>query len=211
MALRVKPPVRVKVKTETTRHTVDDVWAMEDDPANQNRYFYLIDGELFEDPMAKRTHGNLQLEIGVELKLFVRARNLGEAHTEVGYYASETMDTYLVPDVAFASFERLGDSSPDEYAPVMPELAVEIKSPSNSMPELRRKAETYLRHGSEIVWLVLPEREGVEEWTLDADGRMQSQFINRNGALDGGNTLPGFSLPLRQLFPDQDKEDDHAS
>ena len=74
------------------------------------------------------------------------------------------------------------------------------------MPELRRKAETYLRHGSEIVWLVLPEREGVEEWTLDADGRMQSQFINRDGALDGGDTLPGFSLPLRQLFPDDGGE-----
>ena len=40
----------------------------------------------------------------------------------------------------------------------MPDLAVEIQSPGNTLAELRRKAALYLTKGTELVWLVLPER-----------------------------------------------------
>ena len=202
MAIRTMPQVKVKVKSRM--YTVDEVWDMACDPANEGRKFYLIDGELFEEPMTNRMHSRLAIRIGRYLDIFAEESGLGEAHGEGSHRPAERGETLLRPDVSFTRYERLSDSPLYSYIRTMPDLAVEIRSPSNSMPELRRKAETYLRHGSEIVWLVLPEREGVEEWTLGADGRMQSQFINRDGALDGGNTLPGFSLPLRQLFPQQE-------
>ena len=192
-----------RVKTKT--YTIDDVWAMECDPVNEGRYFYLIDGELREDPMPNRSHGNLQLGIGIRLKMFVGERSLGEVYTEVGHYVSKSLDTYLIPDVAYSSHDRLGASSPDEFVSTMPDIAVEIKSPSNSMAQLRRKARTYLQHGATLVWLVLPEQSAVEEWQVGDDGKLRHRLIERAGALDGGTALPGFELALSEIFPQTDK------
>ncbi len=83
----------------------------------------------------------------------------------------------------------------------MPDLAVEIQSPSNTLAELRRKAAVYLEHGTEIVWLVLPARLGVEVWRAGADGEPESEFLGQDGSLSGERVLPGFRLELRRLFP----------
>ena len=199
MALRVSP----RVEANTRYYTADEVWDMACDPANEGRSFYLIDGELFEDPMTNWTHSGLAGLITFYLIQFVLPRGLGEVKPELGVGAADDSDTLLAPDISYFSRERIPNPLPRAYTKGFPNIAIEIKSPSNSIPQLRRKAETYLQHGSEIVWLVLPEREGVEEWTLDEDGRMQNHFIDRGGALDGGNALPGFTLPLSQLFPQQ--------
>ena len=203
MALRVLPQVEVK----TRYYTADEVWDMACDPANEGRNFYLIDGELFEDPMTNWTHSGLAGLITFYLIQFVLPRGLGEVKPELGVGESDDSDTLLVPDISYFSHERVPYPVPRTYTKSMPDIAIEIKSPSNTYVGLHRKAETYLRHGSQIVWLVLPERGGVEEWTLDDDGRMQSRFIDRNSALDGGRALPGFSLPLSQLFPQQQEGD----
>ena len=151
--------------------------------------------------MPNRTHGKLALLVGHYLHLHVQSRELGEVNVEVGYHPTDADDTVLLPDVAYVSHARLAGSSPDSYVPAMPEIAVEIKSPGNSMSQLRRKAGAYLRHGATIVWLVIPERQGVEQWQLDADGGMQHVFIDRQGTLDGEPALPGFTLELSLLFP----------
>ncbi len=204
MAVRELPRVKTK------QYTVNDVWALECDPVNEGRYFYLIDGELHEDPMPNWTHGSLALLLGHYLLLHVQPRDLGEVNVEVGYHPTDADDTVLLPDVAYVSHARLEGSFPDSYVPAMPEIAVEIKSPGNSMAQLRRKAEIYLRHGATIVWLVIPERQGVEQWQLDADGEMQHFFFDRQGALHGGTALPGFTLELSLLFPTDDNGEDHA-
>jgi len=82
----------------------------------------------------------------------------------------------------------------------MPDLAVEIKSPSESMPQMRRKARLYLEKGTLMVWLVLPGRQSVEVWQRGAAGEITSEMIERDGTLSGGAVLPGFALPLRRLF-----------
>ena len=195
MAVRELPRVKSK------RYTVDDVWALECDPANEGRYFYLIDGELHEDPMPNRTHGDIAALLAYYMLHYVLPRMLGTVNVEVGYHPTDADDTVLLPDVAYVSHARLEGSSPDSYVPAMPDLAVEIKSPSNSMAQLRRKARTYLENGTALVWLVIPERQGVEQWQLDADGEMQHFFINRQGTLHGEPALPGFTLELSLLFP----------
>ena len=204
MAVRELPRVKAK------QYTVDDVWALECDPANEDRYFYLIDGELHEDPMPNRTHGRLALQVGHYLLLHVQSRELGEVNVEVGYHPTDADDTVLLPDVAYVSRARLEGSSPDSYVPAMPNIAVEIKSPGNSMAQLRRKARTYLQHGTTLVWLVLPAQSAVEEWKMDDEGQVQQRLIGRDDKLDGEPALPGFALELSLLFPTDDNGEDHA-
>jgi len=81
----------------------------------------------------------------------------------------------------------------------MPDIAVEVLSPSNTLPELRRKAEVYLRHGTTLVWLVNPDEKTVEIWRMD-DKKTTSETVGQGGALDGQPVLPGFRLELDTLF-----------
>ena len=195
MAIRELPRVKTK------RYTVDDVWALECDPANEGRYFYLIDGELLEDPMPSPAHGELANLIAFYMTHFVLPRGIGKVLAETSVAAYPGSATYLVPDVSFVSAGSVPSPPPATYLSTMPDIAVEIKSPSNTVSQLRRKADAYLRHGATIVWLVIPERQGVEQWQLDADGEMQHFFINRQGTLHGEPALPGFTLELSLLFP----------
>ena len=52
-----------------------------------------------------------------------------------------------------------------------PTWRVEIKSPSNTMAELHRKAAIYLRHGAQLVWIVMPDTQSVEVCRLGGGWR----------------------------------------
>ena len=82
----------------------------------------------------------------------------------------------------------------------MPDLAVEIKSPSNSMAELYRKSAIYLENGAQLVWLINPMKRIAEVCRLDDQDQLKIETVGIDGKLDGEDVLPGFELPLRQLF-----------
>ena len=105
----------------------------------------------------------------------------------------------LGPDVGFVRRDRLPEPVTAQFYPLMPDLAVEVLSPSNTLPELRRKAEVYLRHGTTLVWLVNPDEKTVEVWRMAGD-EATSETIAPDGALSGESLLPGFSLALDTLF-----------
>ena len=125
---------------------------------------------------------------------------MGQVTTETGYHPPDPRATLLGPDVGFVHRERAPQPFPTRFVPVMPDLAVEVLSPSNTLPELRRKAENYLRHGTALVWLVNPDDKTVEVWRLD-DEKTKSETVCPDGALDGEPVLPGFRLELDALFP----------
>jgi len=182
-------------------YTVDDLWAMESDPAFEDRYFYLIDGRLYEDEMPGRIHALLAIEIGFHLRLYAAESRLGEVTTECGFHPPTTRHTALLPDVAFQRFDQLPDPPPEGYVQKMPDLAVEIQSPSDTMSKLWQKARAYLEHGTIIVWLVQPERQSVVVCRLGEDGAIHSELKRQGDLLGGYDCMPGFELALNKLFP----------
>lgn len=182
-------------------YTVDDVWRLAQQPENELKHFYLIDGELFWDMAPGYRHGRLEILIGHYLLVYAEEHDLGEVTGEVGYYPAEDRHTLLAPDVAFVRRQAAPHDAHEKFVPRMPDLAVEISSPSNTLAELRRKAAVYLSNGTELVWLVLPGRTGVEVWRVGPDSEPTSEFVTRDGSLTGGQVLPGFSLDLQRLFP----------
>ena len=186
---------------QTQLVTVDDVWRLSHLPENDNKDFYLINGELCCDMPTGGEHGDLAAEITFLLKLFIRGRKLGIVTVETGYYPYHDRHTLLTPDVAFISSLKAPTPFPKKFVPAMPDLAVEVLSPNDTLAETRRKAETYLNKGTTIVWIVLPDEQAVEVCRADEDARMSIEFVGREGSLSGENVLPGFSLALKQLFP----------
>ena len=182
-------------------YTVDDVWRLAQLPENELKHFYLIDGELFWEMAPGYRHGRLEILIGHYLLIYAEEYDLGEVTGEVGYYPANDRNTLLAPDVAFISKKVAPADSHEKFVARMPDLAVEISSPSNTLAELRRKAAVYLANGTELVWLVLPARASVEVWRMGPDGEPASEILDQDGSLTGESVLPGFALELQRLFP----------
>jgi Uma2 family endonuclease len=108
-----------------------------------------------------------------------------------------------IPDVAFISWARLpGQRMPTESIPdIAPDLAVEVLSQSNTAGEMARKRREYFTAGVQLVWFVNPAAHTVAVYTTPE----QSLLLGEADVLDGGTVLPGFALPLRELFAELDR------
>jgi Uma2 family endonuclease len=103
-----------------------------------------------------------------------------------------------IPDVSFFSWDHFPNRElpPEPIPDLFPDLAVEVLSESNTRKEMERKLGEYFSAGARLVWLVQPKTRSVDVYTSPTDVRKV-----RNGqTLDGGEVLPGFTLPVRQLF-----------
>ena len=80
---------------------------------------------------------------------------------------------------------------------VVPDLMVEIVSPSDKAEELQTKIREYFEAGARQVWIIYPR----ERLAYIQSSRLDVRPISDTGDLVGGDILPGFVLPLAQLFP----------
>ena len=109
-----------------------------------------------------------------------------------------------IPDVAFISWQRLsGRRIPTESIPALaPDLAIEILSASNTPGEMARKRQEYFAAGVQVVWQIDPNARIVEVYTTPE----QSTVLRETQILAGGTALPGFVLPLHELFAELDRQ-----
>jgi Uma2 family endonuclease len=108
------------------------------------------------------------------------------------------------PDVAYVSFDRWPRSKDAESTAaweVVPNLAIEIVSPTNGANEIVEKIEDYFHAGVEGVWVLYPTVQKV--YVYDAPAAVQ--ILNREQVLEGGRLLPGFRLSLAEVFEDRAK------
>jgi Uma2 family endonuclease len=188
------PPERILLRPLPGTATEADLIALLDGP--RKRLCELVDGVLVEKPVgaAESLLGATVLRL---LGNFVEERDLG---LTFGADAPFRLLPGLVrmPDVSFVSWARLPDERlPDEaLAPVAPDLAVEVLSPSNTKKEMQRKLRDFFLAGVREAWLIYPKTQTAEVYTAPDKKRR----IARTGTLDGGAIIPGFRLPLADLF-----------
>jgi Uma2 family endonuclease len=173
--------------------TIEEFEAFIARPENRERRFELVNGRIVEK-VPTEEHGVIALNIGTELKLYARMRG-GRAAVEPRHRIPEDEHNARLPDVAFTSAERALPLVKQGAVPQMPDLAVEIQSPDDSPIELREKAIYYLKNGARMVWLVYPDKRTVEIHTAE-----DLRVLTAGDTLDGGDVLPGFSLPITEIF-----------
>lgn len=193
------PPFRVSLSPPPGLATEADVIAME---ARFNRLFELVDGVLVEKGMGYR-ESMLAVAIAAFLREFVLSRKSGLITGADGMYRLFP-GLIRIPDVAYASWDRIpGRKVPDKPIPdLIPELAVEVLSESNTPREMERKRTEYLASGVRLIWLVDPKQRTV--CVIQADGSLTT--LKATETLNGGDILPGFTLKLRELFAELDAE-----
>ena len=156
----------------------------------------LVDGEMIElSPTADRS-GWVSGRVFSRLERFVDARHLGWAFPpETGFILFSDRATVRSPDAAFVRFDRLRALS-DGFVPVAPDLAAEVLSPSDRMTDAMSKVTMYLAAGVRLVWLVDPATLTVIVFRQDA----APKTLEATDTLDGGDVLPGFSVPVAEIF-----------
>ncbi len=157
----------------------------------------LIRGELTD----MNPTGFQHLEIGGLLNrrmgTFAEQHDLGVVGGEAGFILTRDPDTVLAPDIIFVRADRLPPK--DErlgFLELAPDLVVEILSPSDRAIEVNEKVVVYLEAGVRLVWIIDPRRRSVTAYAADRTARV----LVEGDDLDVGDVLPGFRLPLTELF-----------
>jgi len=186
-------PGRIRMYPYPGTATVDDVVRIE---RSENRLFELVDGVLVEKAMGF-TESRLAAAIIAALSNYVDSEDLGVVTGPDGMIQFPA-NLVRMPDVAFVPWEQFpNDEVTSEAAPaVVPGLAVEILSPSNTEGEMLRKLREYFSAGVPLVWLVNPAAQSVSVYT----SATRSKVVPLDGILDGGKVLPGFRLPVAKIF-----------
>jgi len=178
--------------------TVEDVVRIE---ARENRLCELVDGVLVEKAMGFR-ESLLAVAMSRYLHEFVTTRNLGLVAGSDGML--QLFEGLVrIPDVSFVAWVNVpGGKVPDNPVPLLaPDLAVEVLSRSNTPGEMKLKRQEYFAAGARLVWMVNMEDRIVSVYTAPE----QWHELGEDDSLDGGQVLPGFSLPLRDLFAELER------
>jgi len=153
-------------------------------------------------PLAGTQHGGISMSLGAPLAVFVRQRHLGRVFAaETGFLLSRPGDpeTVLGADVAFVGAQRLPATPPEQaFWRVTPDLIAETASPGQFRPEVAAKIRIWLAAGVRLAWVVWPGRKQVDVWFPGSDE--PGITLGLANSLDGLHVVPGFTLPVSELF-----------
>ena len=169
-------------------------------PEYDDRSIELVEGEIVEMSKAGGLHGQITMLLSLKIGIFVVDNKLGiVTSAETGFILERNpdgRDTVRALDIAFLSGARVPAVLPNHLVDVAPDLAVEVISPSNRVTDMHRKIRQLLAAGTALVWIVHPETRTVEVHTQSG-----AVTLEEGDALSGDDVLPGFELPVREIFP----------
>ena len=160
----------------------------------------LIRGVLHETMSAGVNHGRIVVKLVLLLGAFVMPRRLGTlVASDTGFWLERDPDTVREPDIAYISAQRMPiDADIPGYSEIVPDLVVEVMSPSDSLREVREKALMWLEHGVRLAWVVHPSARTVDVYQPDGS----TITLTDDDTLDGGDVLPGFTCEVSDVFTD---------
>jgi Uma2 family endonuclease len=116
-------------------------------------------------------------------------------------------DSVLSPDASLVALDRWQGLSADQrrgFAPLCPDLVVELASPSDEGPRgltaLRQKMAAYQRNGARLGWLLIPAERAVEIWEPLADSPAEPRRLEAASRLDGDPHFPGLAVDLDEIW-----------
>ena len=138
------------------------------------------------------------LELGALLRNWVRPNRLGQVFgSSAGFRLPNKTKDVRAPDVSFVRADRL-QQTPRGYIEVVPDLMVEVRSPSDSLADLRQKIQNFFAVGTEVGILVDPDSRSVEVYR---PGQNAPQVLRDGDVLTVPDLLPGWSVAVSDLWP----------
>jgi Uma2 family endonuclease len=185
---------------QETLLSIHDLRQFEARPENQDRLFELIDGRIIEKMPASFLPAQVAATLIVKIGNYLAETPIGYVTGADGGYIMNDEGRKFIPDVAYISKERLPEI-PEREAPVPPDLAVEVISPTDKVKVTQQKARMYLEAGTQLVWIVYPDDALIDVCTLADDGDLKLHTLSADDILTGGDVLPNFNVPVNAIFP----------
>jgi Uma2 family endonuclease len=139
-------------------------------------------------------NGDLFLQIGI----WNRQDKLGKVFdSSTGFQLSN--GAVRSPDVSWIAISRwnaLTDKQKRGFAPIDPDFAIELMSPTDRLDELQQKMSEYMSCGVRLSWLINPDAERVEIYRSGQD----KEVIDNPNSLSGEDVLPGLTVDLAEIF-----------
>ena len=164
-------------------------------PFEEDKRYELDEGELIEMTRPTYQHNRVLGHLFVELTIYFRNTRIGEALISENRYALSP-NTRRAPDVAVILGDRHEELKNAKVIPIIPEIAAEVLSPTETPRMIHRKLKQYFSAGVKEVWLIDPEVREIEIWK----GPSLPDPVLATGDVLASALLPGFALPLKELF-----------
>ncbi|MFM8412759.1 MAG: Uma2 family endonuclease [Alphaproteobacteria bacterium] len=169
-------------------------------PPDATGRFELLRGRIVVSPPTRARHGLVEVSVATILNLHVRARGLGLVFGPSTGFELPSGDT-LQPDASFVSNARWKAADRpglDDFLRVVPDLVVEILSPSSIERDRREKREIYEMNGVAEYWIVDPAERRLEIH-VPFDGGFGDPLVLDRGAIRS-TVLPGIDASVEDLF-----------
>lgn len=154
----------------------------------------LVNGEIIVMSPSGYESDEVAFEMGRQIANWVRPRRLGRVTGSSAGFTLPNADT-RAPDVSFVQAERLR-KSPRSFAELAPDLIVEVKSPTDSLTQLRTKIDEFLNLGTRVGILIHPEQRWLE---VRRSGQIPTTL--RDGdVLTVADVLPGWEVKVEDLW-----------
>lgn len=179
---------------EKTRLTVEDLWNLPDD----GRLYELRRGDLIEMTPPGGLPGFISHRTGYQLGRFLEGRDLGCVLVgDPGVILKRDPDTVRGPDVCFIARDRIpAGGIPTGYLDFVPDLIIEVVSPSDRAADVQEKVEEWLGAGARLVWVLYPSTQSVVAY----HGLAEARLYRVEDVIDGEPVLPGFTCRVSSLF-----------
>ena len=173
--------------------TAEELLKMPDDGYR----YELVRGVLKKMAPVGHTGGSYEANAIGELRAFVKANRLGTTYSSsTGFLLERDPDHVRMPDAAFVRRERVEEVAEVQgFFPGAPDFVAEVISPSDRLTDVCDKVEEWLNAGTLMVAVVNPRNRTVSVHTPDA-----VITLNEDDTLDGGDVIPGWRLPVADLF-----------
>ena len=173
------------------------------------KLYEVVGGQVVEKPPMGAFESTLASLLARWLAPYADENHLGLVVTETLFLIDPTGNLKRRPDLAFVSVERwpLRRRVPRTEAwEVVPDLAIEVVSLTNMADQANEKIEDYFRSEVRQVWVIYPGTSKIYVY----DSLTTVRILQLGDDLDGGTLLPGFRLPLADLFGQEDEDQEAA-
>ena len=178
--------------TEEKRYTVEDYERLEEGAPYQ-----LISGDLVMTPSPTPFHQHILYKLILSLGFFIEREKLGILlPAPLDVYLTEN-DVYQ-PDLIFICAEHAREVRKDKLH-IIPDLVVEVLSPSTAYHDFTRKKEIYCACGVTEYWIIDPEQETIEIMIKHGDIYQTESFLRKPAMLESG-MFPGFGMKIEDVF-----------
>jgi Uma2 family endonuclease len=103
------------------------------------------------------------------------------------------------PDAAWivaARWDALTERDKDRFSPLCPDFIIELRSPTDSLAELKEKMKQWIANGAQLAWLIDPTEQTVSLYRRDD----QQEVLHHPTSVQGNGIMAGFELVMQRIW-----------